>query len=271
MNKLRLMFLVLLVIGAGSALAEPVKDVQRPVVVGHRGLVRHAPENTLAAFRACLELGIGFELDVRRTRDGKLVCVHDDTVDRTSDGSGKVTELTYEQLRQLDAGGWFDAKFRGQRAPLLSEVFALVANFDVPEAAIAVDLKGADAAIEADVLKLANRHRVTNRLLMIGRAIENPAVRSRLRKADSAAHVARVANRLEEFEQALADRDANWVYVRYVPSPAEVARVHEAGKRVFIAGPTVAGLERENWQRATKAGVDAILTDYPLELARQLR
>jgi hypothetical protein len=77
-----------------------------------------------------------------------------------------------------------------------------------------------------------------------------------------------VANNAEEFPAALADKRSNWVYVRYVPSREEVTRVHEAGKRTFIAGPTVAGHEPENWQAATQRGVDAILTDYSLELVR---
>jgi len=60
----------------------------RPLVVAHRGLLRHAPENTLANFRACLELRLGFEFDVERTKDGHLVCIHDDTVHRANKPNG---------------------------------------------------------------------------------------------------------------------------------------------------------------------------------------
>jgi glycerophosphoryl diester phosphodiesterase len=80
----------------------------RPLIVAHRGLLRHAPENTLANFRACLELRLGLEFDVQRTRDGRLVCIHDGTVDRTTGGTGKVAEMTLEEVRKLDAGSWFD-------------------------------------------------------------------------------------------------------------------------------------------------------------------
>src|SRR5690606_17021628 len=85
----------LLVIPAGSTAAgrEPT------TIVAHRGLLRHAPENTLANFRACLELRLGFEFDVRRTEDGHLVCIHDETVDRTTDGTGTVSEMSWEQIR----------------------------------------------------------------------------------------------------------------------------------------------------------------------------
>jgi len=68
-------------------LAVPLmSNAEDPLIVAHRGLLHHAPENTLAYFRACLELRIGFEFDVERTKDGQLVCVHDDTVDRTTNG-----------------------------------------------------------------------------------------------------------------------------------------------------------------------------------------
>ncbi|MDP6444823.1 MAG: glycerophosphodiester phosphodiesterase family protein, partial [Pirellulaceae bacterium] len=85
---------------AGADAAEPT----RPLIVAHRGLLRYAPENTLTNFRACLELRIGFEFDVERTKDGHLVCIHDSTVDRTTNGTGKVSELTLAQIRELDAG-----------------------------------------------------------------------------------------------------------------------------------------------------------------------
>src|SRR5436190_6311158 len=84
--------------------AEPT----RPAAIGHRGLLQSAPENTLSAFRACLALRVGFEFDVRPTRDGQLVCLHDETVDRTTSGRGQLADLTLAELRRLDAGSWFD-------------------------------------------------------------------------------------------------------------------------------------------------------------------
>ena len=240
-------------------------------VVAHRGLLLEAPENTLANFRACLELGLGFEVDVQRSSDGHLVAVHDATVDRTTNGTGRVSEKTLAELRGLDAGSWFDEKYRGQRIPTIDEVFALVSQYPQPSILIAVDFKGADAKIEADLVALANRHGVRDRLLMIGRAISMPEVRTRLHAADPKVHCGRVANTPDEFAASLNDEVADWVYVRYVPSHEEVEQVHARGKRVFIAGSTVSGNQPQNWRRCTSRAVDAILTDYSLELARQLR
>src|SRR6184192_3862262 len=103
------------------AAAEP-----RPLVVGHRGLMHAAPECTLAGFRACLALRVGFEFDVRRTKDGTLVCLHDATLDRTTDGRGSLAELTFAQLRMFDAGIRFDRAFRGERVPRIEEIFTLI-------------------------------------------------------------------------------------------------------------------------------------------------
>jgi glycerophosphoryl diester phosphodiesterase len=99
----------------------------RTLGVAHRGASRYAPENTLAAFRAALEHGApAVECDVRRTRDGHLVVIHDPAVERTTDGRGPVSALTLDALRRLDAGGWFGPGWAGERIPLFDEVLGLV-------------------------------------------------------------------------------------------------------------------------------------------------
>ena len=110
-----------------------------PLVVAHRGLLKHAPENTLANFRACLELRIGFEVDVRRSKDGTLVCVHDDTVDRTTNGRGKVSDLSLAELKQLDAGAWFGSKFVGEKVPTFDEVLDVLKTHSRDPVLIAVE------------------------------------------------------------------------------------------------------------------------------------
>ena len=204
----------------------------------------------MAGFAACIDLKIGFELDVRRSRDGRLVCIHDDTLDRTTDGSGKVREQTLEELRQLDAGSWFDPAFAGERIPTLEEVFELVGKRKANRVLVAVDFKAEDEQVEADVVRLAVKHQVLDRLLCIGRAISMPEVRKRLRAADSRVPAAAVANTADELPAAIAARDADWVYVRFPLTSEQAGRIHQARKRVIVAGPTVAGEELENWRRS---------------------
>jgi glycerophosphoryl diester phosphodiesterase len=95
----------------------------RPYVVGHRGAMGHAPENTMASFRKGVELGAPLlELDVHLSADRRLVVIHDDTVDRTTDGTGRVSDLTAEQIGRLDAGSWRSPEFAGERVPMLEDV-----------------------------------------------------------------------------------------------------------------------------------------------------
>ena len=93
-----------------------------PPVIGHRGAAAHAPENTLAGFRAAKALGCAWvEFDVRLTADGALVLCHDDRLERTTDGRGRISKLPLAAIRQCDAGGWFGKAFVGERVPTLDE------------------------------------------------------------------------------------------------------------------------------------------------------
>jgi glycerophosphoryl diester phosphodiesterase len=101
-------------------------------VVGHRGASGHAPENTMAAFHRAVELGAAFiETDLHLSRDARLVCVHDATLERTSNGRGAVKDLTLAQLKELDAGAWFGTEFSGERIPTLEEALAFAREKDI--------------------------------------------------------------------------------------------------------------------------------------------
>jgi len=118
-------------IGQEKTDSEPVDRVilgethytSKPVIIAHRGASCLAPENTMAAFEEAYRHGAGMvELDVHMSKDGHLVVMHDDTVDRTTNGEGKVQDLTLEELKKLDAGSWFGDKYRGEKIPTLKEV-----------------------------------------------------------------------------------------------------------------------------------------------------
>jgi glycerophosphoryl diester phosphodiesterase len=246
-----------------------LEQAQRPLIVAHRGLLQNAPENTLANFRACLELRLGFEFDVRKTGDGQLVCIHDETVNRTTDGAAHVSDLSLNEIRKLDAGRWFDARFSGEKVPTVDEVLQLVAQYQQHDILVAVDLKADDIA--QDVAQLAEQHKVLHRLLFIGSAISDDLVRNEIKAASKNAQVAVVANTTDEFVDALKATDGDWVYFRYLPSQQQIKAVHQAGKRAFIAGSTVSGNLPENWRKAASIGIDAVLTDYPLDLSKFLQ
>ncbi len=261
--------LIRLFLAALGILVVNTSTEAEPLIVAHRGLLMHAPENTLSSFRACLELRLGFEFDVDRTKDGHLICIHDNTVDRTTNGTGKVTELTLEEIRRLDAGSWFDPKFVGEKVPTIEEVMKLVAEYPDHDVLIAVDLKGEN--VEQDVVRLAEKYNILHRLLFIGRTISEPQVRDRIKAASIKAQTAVVANNADELSNALSLPNVDWIYIRYLPTKEQMETLRVANKRSFIAGPTVAGNLPENWRQATEVGINGILTDYPLELRYMLR
>jgi len=240
-------------------------------VVGHRGLMHSAPECTLAAFRACLALRIGFEFDVRRTKDGELVCLHDATVDRTTDGHGKLNDFSFAALRKLDAGSWFDPAFREERVPTIDEIFEVIAAQPRGDVLCAVDLKEAGDELEEKIVHLAEARGVLHRLLFIGLTIESPAVRERLKSASPKASTARLVADSNDITAALGDTNTDWIYIRQFPAEHDISRILKTPKRLFVAGPLTAGNESENWSLAAKLHIHGVLTDYPLELASQLR
>ena len=100
------------------------------IILGHRGASGHAPENTLEAFKLAMDMGAeGFELDVHLSKDGELVVIHDETVDRTTDGKGLVCEKTVAELKALDACNKMEA-YRGAKIPTLREVYELILDTD---------------------------------------------------------------------------------------------------------------------------------------------
>ncbi|MCE9561914.1 MAG: hypothetical protein K8U57_07655 [Planctomycetes bacterium] len=264
---LRLAVLLLLTLGT-VGLHPRLAWSADPSVIGHRGIPTHAPEETLATFNACIDLRVGVELDVRRTRDGQLVCLHDPTLDRTTDGKGKLADVSLRDLRKLDAGKKFDPAFAGERVPALEEFFSLLKERKATSLFVAVDLK--EPGCEEEVVILAEKYGVLKQLVFIGITIEDEAVRTKLQTASrdhakTPAACAVLCPSAEKLAVALEDKTASWVYVRFIPTTDEVKKIHDAGKRVFLVGPLVMGNEPANWEKGREAGVDAMLTDFPLE------
>lgn len=116
--------LLLLYFGSYLLLRGPIPA--RPVAIAHRGDSAHQPESTLAAFRSAIAAGADWlEMDVQMSDDGHLVVIHDTTVDRTTNGSGRVADLTLAQLQALDAGN-------GEQIPTFADVLALASEADIP-------------------------------------------------------------------------------------------------------------------------------------------
>lgn len=129
---------------------ERLQHTSSIVVAGHRGLKAFYPENTLLSFMKAIEAGVDMiEFDLRLTRDKHVVILHDETVDRTTNGTGKVGDYSLSELKSLDAGGWFGKAFEGLKIPTLLELCNLLADY--PELLLNVEIKpGANAVEVAD-------------------------------------------------------------------------------------------------------------------------
>ena len=130
----------------------------------HRGGLKEVPENTLAAYRHAWDLGAIPEVDICATADNVIICLHDDTLKRTTDARTNqeipVSRLTFEEIRQWDAGRWFDAKYAGEKVPSLEEVFQELARRK--SAQIYLDLKNVSLD---DLGVLIGKYRVANRVI----------------------------------------------------------------------------------------------------------
>lgn len=125
-----------------------------PLIIGHRGASRDAPENTLAAFRLAWEQGAdGVEADFRLTGDGQIVCMHDARTRRTTNRDFAVAHATLSDLRQLDAGGWKGARWRGEKIPTLADVL----DSSPPGKRLFLEIKSGADILPALVQELAGR------------------------------------------------------------------------------------------------------------------
>ncbi|MEM7232813.1 MAG: glycerophosphodiester phosphodiesterase family protein [Planctomycetota bacterium] len=133
-----------------------------PLVIAHRGFSHRAPENTLAAYRLAIETGaLLAECDVRLSRDRVPMVIHDTTLDRTTNSSGKVSDFTADQLTRLDAGSWKSPQYRGEKLPTLAELLKLVDG----RLRLVIEIK--DTGMEREVVQVIREAKVAPESLMI--------------------------------------------------------------------------------------------------------
>ncbi len=220
----------------------------------------YRPENTMPSFEHALELGADLvELDVHLTRDGHLAVIHDETVERTTNGQGAVRELTLAELQRLDAGSWFGPEYGGARIPALDEVLAWARRSGVM---VDIEIKNGPvyyAGIEEAVVAAVARHEMTEQVIIISfdhvavgrvKALQQQLLTGVLyaaRPADAGIAMARAV-----------EADALLPHVAFVRQD-DVAAAHQAG--LYVAPWT--GNDPETLRELIEAGVDAIGTNYP--------
>lgn len=133
---------------------------------GHRGAAGYAPENTLASIRKAMDLNVDrIEIDIHQTKDSIVVVIHDDSVDRTSNGTGLVSDLSFEEIRKLDVGSKFSKEFKGEKIPNLEEVLQLVdGTFE-----LIIEFKDGNdhyPKIEEHVIELLHKYNVVDQCII---------------------------------------------------------------------------------------------------------
>jgi glycerophosphoryl diester phosphodiesterase len=138
---------------------KPAKQTHPIALVCHRGANAFAPENTVEAARICFDQRLDYvELDVRTSRDGELVVMHDATLERTTNGSGLVTDHTLQELREMDAGSWFSDTFKGTKFPTLREMLMLAREHPYEGASLYIEIKYASPRAVLDEIEATSMH-----------------------------------------------------------------------------------------------------------------
>lgn len=139
-------------------------------IIAHRGASAHAPENTIESFQLAKEMGADYiEMDLHLTKDGHLIVIHDETVDRTTDGTGNVRELTLTEIKQLDAGSWFSDDFKGVKVPTMEEVFNKFGH-DI-NYCIEIKSPNVNKGIEEKLLTMLNKYKLLGKVASKGKVI----------------------------------------------------------------------------------------------------
>jgi len=235
-------------------------NLKPPSFFAHRGASAFAPENTLPAFQLALDLGARLiEFDVKLTADKQVVVIHDQTVDRTTNGKGKVNQLTLSEVKKLDAGLWLDEKYLGECIPTLDEVFEKFGNkffMNVELTNYASPFDGLVDKVSVLVKKHQMEHRVifssffpTN--LMRARQLLPNVIRGQLVQPGKAGWWQRLWG-------GVIDVQANHPYTSDTTAES-ITRAHNKGRLIHVWTVN----NPADMQRLCNLGADGFFTDDP--------
>ncbi|MBS3919299.1 MAG: glycerophosphodiester phosphodiesterase [Deltaproteobacteria bacterium] len=262
------------VAGCNMCRAEPFKNIfssgRFPVIViAHRGFSGVAPENTMSAFKKAMEVGSDMiELDVRLSKDGEVVVIHDETLERATSGKGRVIGLTLDELKKLDAGSKFHPSYAGEKIPTLREVLE-IAKGKVP---VNIELKKGDYG-RWTILDLAERALgEVEKAGMVDQVIFSsfdPIALERVLKKNQAVPVAYLYNRPWNFPREVTEgRPFSILNCRKsVLTSENISRAHQEGIRIGVYTLNT----EEEMGKFIDLKVDAIITDYPDRLINILK
>jgi glycerophosphoryl diester phosphodiesterase len=241
-----------------------IKHFKPPWVIAHRGSSQNFPENTLAAIQAAVTVGVPMiEIDVMFSRDRKLVVIHDATLERTTNGRGAVSGYTLEELKQLDAGSWFDSKYADERLPELSEVLGLVngqVRLNIEIKADAYEPHHPPDAIERQIVELVKKRKIQDSVLISSfeidilvqiASIEDPPPIALISNTAASKRIVDICTHLKMF---------SWHPNQLIVTPHQVKTAQAAGLKVFPFNVKIFN----DYEKMMGMKVDGVITDDPV-------
>lgn len=229
-------------------------------IIAHRGSSGNAPENTAASMNMAVESGCdGIETDLQLTKDKKVVVFHDWNVNRTTDGTGNIKDLTFEELSKLDNGSWFDEKFKGERIIKLEELFDIVPEditLNLELKSVGDDFRG----LEEEVIKILNTKKRKNNIII---SSFNHKVLENVRKLDKdiklgilyEGYLLNLGKYIENLNLDIYSVHPSCNYI----NQELVDEVHDLGLKLYAWTVN----DKETVVRLEEYGIDGVITNYP--------
>lgn len=240
-------------------------------VIAHRGFSGAAPENTLVALRMAMDLKADMaEIDVGLTKDGHVVLLHDETLDRTTDGSGLLSDVTLDEVRQLDAGSWFGSNYTEEPVPTLAEALDLVRgkmllNVEIKTEAVT---DTAESGIVDKVLQLVQERNMLDEVVI---SSFDPRALAHAKHLDAEVRTASLYNReLHEGQgplevmAAVGSNGFNTSHRRITQQMVDACHRHQRPVAIYTVN------NEKKMRQMIEMGVDALFTDYPDRLQKVL-
>ncbi len=246
--------LVLLIVGT-IAMIGCEKNKKTVIITAHRGASNLAPENTMASIVKAMELGAQYsELDVQETADGKIILLHDDTLERTTDQEGNIWDKTFSELKEVDAGTWFSEEFKGEPIPTLKAIMDTVRG--KMKLNIELKISGHEKQLTERVVAMVEEENFIQHCILT--SFDFGAVK-KVKQLNEKIRVGYIFSEMPEDEDVFTANVDLLSANKKLVDKEFVQKAHANNKEVHVWTVN----EPEDMRRLIALGVDNIITNYP--------
>jgi len=251
------------------------KSGDHPIIIAHRGGAKLAPENTLASFKNAIDLGVDMiEIDVHLSKDSEIIVIHDESLDRTTNGTGEIKALTLDEIKKYDAGSWFSEDFKDEKVPTLAEVLQTING----QCKLLIEIKGGDERYPGLENRIVQTVKENNAIewVVVQSFNKNSVLRIKEMYPELITYYL-LGKNFDEFysefsEQVRTGKSTEIKFDGIAPHHSsldsdKVDLLHQAGYGIF----TFTINKPKDMQKAIEIGVDGIITDSPDILKETLK